>query len=161
MGVIGKPHGVRGAVRVHAYTEDPMTLAQFPLQDQAGRRIDLDWIGEGIARIALHERDGARGITDRDAAARLTNTKLFTERGALPPTDDEEFYLADLVGLAAIGEDGSPMGTIAAVHDFGAGASLELDTGLLLPFTRAAVPTIDLVRRQAVLIPPVEVEAEP
>lgn len=160
MGVIGKPHGVRGAVHIHAYTEAAASLADFPLQDQHGRRIDLAWIGDNLARITLHEPNGKRTVTDRDAAAKLVNLQLFAARDALPPADDDEFYLADLIGLAAIGADGTTLGTITALHDYGAGASIELDDGSLLPFTRAVVPTIDLAAKHAIIIPPVEVAGE-
>lgn len=159
MGVIGKPHGVRGAVHVHAYAEDPAALAGLTLRDQRGRMVSLAWIGEGIARIALHENGVARAVTDRDAAAALTNTRLYVERASLPAPAEDEFYLADLIGLEAVGADGTGLGTIASVHDYGAGASIELDGGAVLPFTRAVVPEIDLAARRAVVVPPTEVEA--
>jgi 16S rRNA processing protein RimM len=158
MGVIGKPHGVRGAVHVHAYTDNPASLADFTLRDQRGRQIDLAWTTEGVARITLHEPTGKHIVTDRDAAARLVNLQLFVERSALPPAVDDEFYLADLIGLAAIGADGSSHGTITAVHDYGAGASIELDNGTILPFTRAVVPDIDLAGKRATVVPPFEIE---
>lgn len=158
MGVIGKPHGVRGAVHVHAYTDNPASLAAFALRDQRGRRIELAWVTEGVARVTLHEPGGKVTVADRDAAARLVNVQLFVERAALPPADDEEFYLADLIGLAAIGADGASHGTITAVHDYGAGASIELDDGSLLPFTRAVVPEIDLAAKRAIVVPPIEIE---
>jgi 16S rRNA processing protein RimM len=160
MGVIGKPHGVRGAVHVHAYTENPASLADFALRDQRGRTIDLAWITEGVARITLHEPTGKQIVADRDAAAKLVNLQLFVERSALPPADDDEFYLADLIGLAAIGADGTTHGTITAVHDYGAGASLELEDGSLLPFTRAVVPEIDLAAKRAIVVPPIEIPGE-
>ncbi|MCF3945264.1 ribosome maturation factor RimM [Acidiphilium sp. AL] len=160
MGMIGKPHGVRGAVHVHAYTEDPRALAELKLRDQRGRIMALDWTGDGIARVTLHEADGAHVVADRDAAALLANTRLFVERSQLPPADEDEFYLVDLIGLAAIGEDGATLGTIAAVHDYGAGASIELDDGRLIPFTRASVPAIDLDAKRATVVPPAEIEAE-
>lgn len=158
MGVIGKPHGVRGAVHVHAYAEDPDALAGLPLRGGDGRRFRLVWTGEGIARIAEIGEAGERPVADRDAAARLTNTRLFVERADLPPPDEDEFYLADLIGLAAIGIDGEKLGTVAAVHDYGAGASLELDGGALLPFTKAAVPEIDLAAGVVTVAPPAEIE---
>lgn len=161
MGVIGKPHGVRGAVHVHAYAENPASLADHALHDQRGRQIELAWLGDGIARITLHLPDGKQAITDRDAALKLTNLQLFVARDELPPAGDDEFYLADLIGLAAIGPDGAAIGTIIGVHDYGAGASIELDDGALLPFTRAVVPEIDLAAKRAIVVPPIEVEAGP
>jgi 16S rRNA processing protein RimM len=158
MGVIGKPHGVRGAVHVHAYTDNPTSLADFPLRDQRGRRVELAWVTDGVARVTLFEADRKIAVSDRDAAARLVNVQLFVERAALPPAAEDEFYLADLIGLAAIGADGASLGTITAVHDYGAGASIELDDGSLLPFTRAVVPQIDLAAKRAIVVPPFEIE---
>jgi 16S rRNA processing protein RimM len=102
-----------------------------------------------------------RGIDDRDAAERLTNINLFVPRERLPATeDDDTFYYADLVGLAAVGADGTDFGTVLAVHDFGAGTLLEIQpkTGapMLLPFTQAAVPTVDLAGGRVVIAPPEE-----
>jgi len=158
MGVIGKPHGVRGAVHVHAYTDNPASLADFPLRDQRGRRVELSWVTEGVARVTLYEAGSKIAVSDRDTAARLVNVQLFVERAALPPAAEDEFYLADLIGLAAIGADGASLGTITAVHDYGAGASIELDDGSLLPFTRAVVPEIDLAAKRAIVVPPFEIE---
>ena len=156
MGVIGKPHGVRGAVHVHGYG-DAQALADLPLRDEQGRVINLTWIGEGIARVSIEQDGRAVAIKDRDAAARLTNTKLLVPRTALPTPESEEFYLADLIGITAYLVDGSKVGLVAAVHDYGAGASLELDSGMLIPFTRAAVPTVDLATSRIIIAPPVEI----
>lgn len=165
MGVIGKPHGVRGLVRVNAYTEDPAALAGYAsLLDRKGRRFALEWVSEGIARLSELAPSGPRPITDRTEAERLTNTELFVPRSALPEAEVEEFYLADLVGLAAQGRDGAELGRIAAVHDYGGGPCLEI-TGagapLLVPFTKAAVPVIDLAAGRVIVEPPAEIEAAP
>lgn len=153
MGVIGRPHGVRGLVRVNAYTEDPDALAAYALTDKTGRRFGLTWVSGNVAQLSL---DG-RPITDRAEAERLTNTELFAPRAALPAAEEDEFYLADLIGLAARNEAGAPLGTIAAVHDYGGGVSLEIHPGaLIVPFTRAAVPVVDLAAGYAVVDPPAE-----
>jgi 16S rRNA processing protein RimM len=161
MGIIGKPHGVRGAVRVNALCEDPDALARHELTTRAGRRFRLAWAHENVAMLTALEPTGARRITDRNEAERLTNTELFVPRDALPPPEEEEFYFADLIGLQALGPDGAALGTITTVHDFGAGASLELSTGALIPFTKAAVPHIDLAAGIVTVIPPTELVAEP
>jgi 16S rRNA processing protein RimM len=100
------------------------------------------------------------GVADRDAAARLTGTRLYVERSALPPPGEEEYYLADLVGCRAVDEAGVALGTVAAVHDHGAGAFLEIARpgrgALLVPFTRASVPGVDLAARRLTVSPPVE-----
>src|SRR5581483_8379818 len=141
LGVIGRPHGVRGLVRVHSYTDDPADLAGYgPLSDDKGRRWTLTWKGEGIAEL----RDAAgRPVSDRAEAGKLTNTRLYVDRGRLPETEDEEWYLADLVGLEAVSGSGATIGVVSAVHDYGAGASLEIardGAPLVVPFTRASVP---------------------
>ena len=108
------------------------------------------------------------GVDGRDAAAALNGTDLYVARSALPASDDaDEFYYADLIGLAALTPDGKRLGTVIAVHDFGAGDMLEIEQEieqaagktLLLPFTRAAVPEIDLAGGRLVVVPPPEVEA--
>ena len=160
LGVVGRPHGVRGLVHVVSYTADPADLAAYgPLSDDKGRVWSLAWQTPGVALL----RDVAgRGLADRGAAEALVNTRLYIDRDRLPAPDDDEFYLADLVGLAATAPEGAPLGRVAAVHDYGAGASLEI-TGdgapLLVPFTRACVPTVDLAAGRVVVVPPTEVAA--
>ena len=160
MGTIGRPHGVRGAVRVLCHAEDPELLEAHVLDDGRGRRFRLEWIGDGIARITELLDGGERRVEDRDAAARLTNLQLHLPRDVLPETEEDEFYLADLIGLQAVDAAGGAQGRVATVHDFGAGASLELDDGRLVPFTREAVPEIDLDAGRLVIVPPVEIEGE-
>ena len=160
MGVVGRPHGVRGLLHVHSYTAEPSDLARYnPLLDETGRAWSLAWRGEGVAEL----RDGAgRAVADRTEAERLVNTKLHVERHRLPAPDGEEFYLADLVGLEARDVAGARIGQVAAVHDYGAGTSLEIErppaNPLLVPFTRAAVPLIDLAGGTLTVVPPAEVE---
>jgi 16S rRNA processing protein RimM len=99
-------------------------------------------------------------VADRNAAEKLVNTRLYIDRARLPPPDDEEFYLADLVGLTAIGADGAALGTVVAVHDYGAGTSLEIaradSAPLLVPFTRAVVPEVDPAAGRLTVVPPDE-----
>ena len=163
LGVVGRPHGVRGLVHVQSYTADPAGLAAYgPLTDDAGRAWTLAWRGVGVAE--LRGPDGP--LQDRNAAERLVNTELYIERGRLPEPEEDEFYLADLVGLAAVSPDGAALGRIAAVHDYGAGASLEVagqGQTLLVPFTRACVPAVSPVDGYVVVAMPDElvVEAAP
>lgn len=160
MGVVGRPHGVRGLVHVHSYTADPADLARYtPLLDEAGRGWSLAWRGEGVAEL----RDaGGRPLADRTQAERLVNTKLFVERHRLPASDADEFYLADLVGMQAVSEAGASLGRVSAVHDYGAGTSLEIERGpanpLVIPFTRAAVPHIDVAAGTLTVAPPTEID---
>ncbi len=159
--VIGRPHGVRGLVHVHAYCADPADLPRYaPLEDERGRLFMLTWTGgAGIARLA-ELRDGQEvPVADRDAAAALVNLRLLVPRERLPAPAAEEFYIADLVGLEAVAPDGSPLGRVAAVHEYGAGASLEIGARIV-PFTRAAVPAVDLAAGRVTIVAPVEVVGE-
>ncbi len=161
MGVIGRPHGVRGLVHVQSYTAEPGALASYaPLHDGQGRRWSLAWRGSGVAEL----RDEAGcALADRSAAEALTNVGLYVDRAQLPPPEEDEFYLADLVGLVALDAAGGALGRVAQVHDYGAGASLELVRDgappLIVPFTRAVVPEVDLAAGRLTVVPPAEVDA--
>jgi 16S rRNA processing protein RimM len=165
LGVIGRAHGVRGLVHVTSYTDNPAALTAYgPLADEKGRRFVLRWRGEGIAEIA--ELVGGREVkvADRGTAEKLTNTRLFIERAQLPSAEDpEEFYLADLIGLAAIDADGAILGRVAVVHDYGAGVSLEIEREtappLIVPFTKVCVPVVDTAAGTATIVPPEVAEA--
>ena len=163
LGVIGRPHGVRGLVRVTSYADPPEALASYgPLEAEDGRRFTLRWVGAGVAELA-ELRDGAAvKLADRTAAERLTNLRLSVPRERLPAPEAEEFYLADLVGLAAVDPAGTALGTVVALHDYGAGASLEIarpdGPPLLVPFTRAAVPEVDVAEGKLVVAAPEVVE---
>ena len=159
MGVIGRPHGVRGHVHVHSYTADPADIAKYgPFEDGGGRRFRLRWVGEGIAEVVEVVAGQIRRVADRTAAEALVNIRLYVDRATLPPPEEDEFYLADLVGLEAVGPDGTPIGRVEGVHDYGAGASLEIGA-MLIPFTRACVPQVDLAARRVTVVPPAETEA--
>ena len=160
LGVIGRPHGVRGLVHITSHTADPAALAEYgPLSDGKGRTFTLAWKGDGIAELTELTNGARVRIADRDAATRLTNTKLYIDRAQLPPPEEDEFYLTDLIGLEAIDQQGRGIGRITAVHDHGAGAFLEINPTTLIPFTRAAVPEVDLAAGRVVVAPPLEVEA--
>nr|WP_245217220.1 ribosome maturation factor RimM [Neoroseomonas nitratireducens] len=158
VGEIGRPHGVRGLVRLRAFTEDPSAIARYsPLTDESGtRRFVLTLKGGDIAAI--------EGVADRDAAQRLTGTRLYVERDRLPPPAEEEFYLTDLIGLAAVTEGGDRLGQVRAVEDHGAGAFLVIEgegREHLLPFTRAAVPVVDIAGGRVTVALPDEVIVAP
>ncbi|MEN0075879.1 MAG: ribosome maturation factor RimM [Paracraurococcus sp.] len=163
VGEIGRPHGVRGLVKLRSFTADPAAIAAYgPLTDETGgRRFALTLLAEGLARI--------EGVADRDAAARLTGTRLYVARESLPPPEAEEYYLADLIGLAAAAEAGEPLGRVRAVEEHGAGAFLALEDGpgggptgeRLIPFTRAAVPVVDIAGGRLVVAPPEEITVPP
>jgi 16S rRNA processing protein RimM len=156
VGVVAGAHGVRGAIRVKSFTAEPADVARYgPLEDEGGeRQFALRLIGSAkgvlIAQIA--------GITDRDRAEALRGLRFYLPRAALPPTAEEEYYHADLIGLDAALADGTPVGRVRAVHDFGAGDTLEIDRPqgqpVMVPFTRAVVPVVDLEAGRLVIDPP-------
>jgi 16S rRNA processing protein RimM len=165
LGVIGRAHGVRGLVKVTSHTADPADLTAYgPLSDAQGRVYALRWVAEGVAEVS-HVVDGvAVKVADRTQAEKLTNTRLFVDRAALPPADADEYYLADLIGLTAVDPAGQEFGTVSVVHDYGAGASFEIvGTGapLLVPFTSACVPTVDIAGGRLVVVMPDEVVVPP
>jgi len=147
LGQIGAPHGVRGEVRLHSFTADPIAIASYgPLETEDGRIFEIESLRP--AKHALVAK--LSGIADRDAAERLVNIKLFVPRDRLPePADADEFYHADLVGLRAVDYAGRECGTVVAVHNFGAGDLIELrrlDAAQteLLPFDAATVPEVNV-----------------
>jgi 16S rRNA processing protein RimM len=156
LGVITGPQGVRGLVRVRSFTAEPEAIAGYgPLQDESGaQRFELALVGAHkgvlIARIA--------DVTDRNAAERLKGVRLYVRRADLPEPAAEEFYHADLVGLEAMHSDGTRFGKVRAVFDFGGGPSLEIENEagktILVPFTTAAVPAIDVAGGKLVVTPP-------
>jgi 16S rRNA processing protein RimM len=163
VGVFGRPHGVRGEIKLISYTAEPMAILSYaPLADRAGTRtftlLSLRPAGrELIARV--------KGVTDRDAAAALTRTELYVPRERLPDGErgEGEYFVADLVGMAAVSESGEPLGRVVAVPNYGAGDILEIapDAGgetLLLPFAEPYVGTVDLSARRLVVRPPVDGE---
>ena len=162
LGTIGAPHGVKGAVRIRTFTAEPEAIAGYgALSDDKGETFEItecrpDKAGV-IARI--------RGVTDRSAAESLKGKDLYVARSVLPEPDEDEFYHSDLIGLAATGTDGQPIGTVKAVLDYGAGEFLEIvppaGRALLVPFTNAAVPVIDIDAGRIVVDPPPETEARP
>ena len=156
VGVVTGPHGVQGAVRIKSFTEAPEDVARYgPLGDESGdRRFELRLIGAGkgvvLARLS--------GVDDRNQAEALRGQRLYLPRSALPQPDAEEYYHADLIGLEAVLGDGTPVGRVRAIHDFGAGDTLELERPgappVMVPFTRAVVPRIELAAGRLVLDPP-------
>lgn len=164
VGQFAGAHGVRGLVKLKSFTADPASVAAYgPLADESGaRRFRLSLTGT-VKELWLARVDGIR---TREEAQALAGVRLFVDRAALPPPDDEdEFYHADLIGLRAERDDGSLFGTVRAIYDFGAGDVLELtmpDGKLeLLPFTRACVPRVEVAAGRILVDPPAVTEARP
>ena len=160
---IGAPHGVRGEVLLHSYTEEPDAVAAYgPLETEDGaRRFELAVVrvtSKGIvARIA--------GVGDRTSAEALKGLALYADRERLPVTAEDEFYRADLIGLRAVDLTGRQLGTIVAVDNYGAGDILELrlegtrETELI-PFADAFVPAVDVGAGTITVVLPVATEAK-
>lgn len=146
--------GLRGALRIKTFTEDPASVGRFPaLRDEAGRPVRLTVLelrnGGAVARID--------GVDDRAAAAALRGARLYVDRADLPPPREDEFYHADLIGLAASLPCGRALGRVSAVWDHGAGAVIEIATArgaVLLPFTREAAPEVAVAEGRMVVDPP-------
>ncbi len=156
VGIVTGPHGVRGGVRVKSFTADPADLDAYgPVSDETGtRRFAVRVIGM-VKGVVLAE---LQGVADRNAAEALKGLHLYVDRDQLPPADEEEFYHADLLGLSARLEDGTELGKVTGLYEFGAGESVEITNGkgqvVMVPFTKAVVPVVDLVQGLTI-VPPV------
>jgi 16S rRNA processing protein RimM len=162
VGVFGAPHGVRGEVRLKSFMQDPLDIAEHGALTGASGRLYEFLAARPVKDDLLVVK--VKGVGDRDAAQKLTNEKLFLGRDKLPPPEEDEFYCSDLIGLRAETPEGALIGTIVAVPNHGAGDILEIappaGETLLLPFTRAVVPEVDLAGGKVVVVPPVEAEDE-
>ena len=160
--VVATAHGLRGALKLGCFTERPQDVAAYgPVFDRRGKRLfELHLIGPAPGGVLAR----AEGIADRSAADALRGTELFVPRTALPEPAPDEFYYSDLEGMDALHPDGSRLGVVQSVDNFGAGDVIEVlvDDGrrISLPFTRQTVPRIDLEHRRLVVQPPDELMAE-
>jgi 16S rRNA processing protein RimM len=159
---IGAAHGVRGEVKLWPFTEDPLAVASYgPLETADGkRRFEIETLRAAKDHLVVR----LKGIADREAAQALTNTELYVARDRLPAIEEADtFYRSDLVGLAAVTQDGTQVGTVHALHNFGAGDIIEImplggGEPMMMPFNDATVPKIDLEAKQIVVVPPAEIE---
>lgn len=161
VGRVAGAFGVRGEVRISTFTEEPLALARFgELKRQDG--------SPALTITSAREAKGgiiARcpGVETKEQGDALRGLRLYIDRNALPEPDEDEFYLADLIGLSVIDPSGEAIGTVKSVQDFGAGDILEIipDEGgptWYLPFTREAVPEVRLADGLIVAVRPNEVE---
>lgn len=154
---IGAPHGVRGEVRLFVFASDPDALRRYkPLTDESGTR---SFVLKTLRPAKDHFVARLEGVDTREAAEALTNQGLHVDRALLPATEDEDdFYYADLIGLNAVTTEGEAFGKVLAVHDFGAGDILEIapeggGKTIMLPFTRAVVPSVDIKTGRLIVAP--------
>ena len=158
VGRVAGAFGVRGELRITTYTEEPLALARYRALLREDGAAALTILSAREAKGGIIAR--AQGVEDKEAADALRGLVLFVDRKVLPPADEDEFYLADLIGLAAEAPDGSPLGKVRSVHDFGAGDLLEIQPAQgatwWVAFTREAVPTVDLAGGRIVVDRPAE-----
>jgi 16S rRNA processing protein RimM len=159
---IGAAHGVRGAVKLWTFTEDPLAVQRYgPLLTKDGaRQFEVTHAREAKDHLVAT----LKGVATREDAERLNGIELYIAREKLPETDEDEYYHADLIGLAAVTTSDQPLGRVLAIHDFGAGTIIEIappqGPTLLLPFTNAVVPTVDLAGGRVVIELPAEIEGD-
>src|SRR3977135_179494 len=159
---IGAAHGVRGAVKLWTFTEDPLAVQRYgPLATKDGARL---FVGTHAGEAKGHLVATLKGVATREDAERLNGIELYIAREKLPATDQDEYYHADLIGLAAVNAKDEPIGRVVAIHNFGAGNIIEIapphGPTLLLPFTNAVVPTVDLAGGRVVIELPQEIEGD-
>ena len=155
--------GVKGEVRLKSFCAQPEAIAAYaPL-----------WTEDGSRSFALKLTRGSgsgltarlTGINTKEEADALRGTELYADRDKLPNLPDDEFYHTDLIGLEVLDTGGTVLGHVRAVHNHGAGDILEIHgpgrtATLLIPFTKKAVPTVDLTARRIIADPPEETEGE-
>jgi 16S rRNA processing protein RimM len=159
---IGAAHGVRGAVKLWTFTEDPLAVTAYgPLVTKDGARsFEVATAREANGHLVATLKD----IATREDAERLNGLELYVARENLPATDQDEYYHADLIGLDAVTAAREPLGRVIAIHNFGAGDIIEIappsGATMLLPFTNAVVPTVDLAAGHVVIELPAEIEGD-
>lgn len=162
LGVVIGAAGLRGEVKVKTFTAEPEALGRYgALTAKDGRCFKVESLRplkDDLVQVKF------AGLGDRNAAEALKGIELFTARARLPETAPDEFYHADLVGLAAEDEAGRSIGRVSAIHNFGAGDVIEIaredGDSALFPFTREFVPLIDVRAKRIVIAAPEETEAE-
>lgn len=154
IGAIAGAFGVHGQVKVKPFTDDPKALTSYgPLLDEQGNIVLTPGKKTRLAKAFLIF--SAAEVKNREQAEALKSTKLYVPRSALPAPDEEEFYYTDLIGLPVETTEGEPKGKIKAIHDFGAGDILEIQTpgekDWYHPFTKLAVPVVDIAAKRVII----------
>jgi len=159
---IGAAHGVRGAVKLWTFTQDPLAVKRYgPLMTKDGaRQFEVTSAREAKGHLVAT----LKGIATREDAERLNGVELYVARERLPATAEDEYYHADLIGLAAVNAADEPLGRVIAIHNFGAGDIIEIappsGATMLLPFTNAVVPNVDVSGGRVVIELPQEIEGD-
>jgi 16S rRNA processing protein RimM len=159
---IGAAHGVRGAVKLWSFTQEPLALKHYgPLTTKDGaRQFELMSIREAKGHLVAT----IKGVASREEAERLNGIELYVDRNKLPEPAEGEYYHADLIGLSAVTSANEPLGHVLAIHNFGAGDIIEIapphGPTMLLPFTNAVVPSVDLAGGRVVIELPAEIDGD-
>jgi 16S rRNA processing protein RimM len=157
LGEISGAHGIRGEVLVRSFAAEPEGIAAYgPLEDESAART---WSLKVVRVTPKGVVARVDGVLDRTAAEKLKGLKLYIERSKLPSAGEDEFYLADLIGLQVVDPSGAELGHVLAVPNFGAGDLLEIRRKNsiqtdLVPLTKSCVPTVDLERGLVVVVMP-------
>jgi 16S rRNA processing protein RimM len=159
---IGAAHGVRGQVKLWTFTEDPFAVTRYGVlsSKDGARQFEVTQArkAKGFLVATL------KGVTSRNEAERLNGVELYVSRDRLPETDADEYYHADLIGLAAVTAAGDALGCVIAIHNFGAGDIIEIAPAsgptLMLPFSNAVVPSVDIAGGRVVIELPAEIEGD-
>lgn len=155
--VIVGAHGVHGAVKVKSYTQVPEDFSAYgPLLGEDGSVV-LTPRNPRPINNAFTMRSPE--ITTREQAMSMKGTLLYIPRDVLPEPEEDDFYYTDLVGLEVKTTDGKRIGTVSGVHDFGAGDMLEIkpvktaekQASFFHPFTKVAVPKVDIKSRRVII----------
>ncbi|WP_439651682.1 ribosome maturation factor RimM [Microvirga puerhi] len=157
VGEFGRAHGLKGEVRLKSFTSVSAAIVDYdPLITSQGRTISLKNarpVGGAAPDMLIAQ---VAGVTSREAAEALNRIQLFIAREKLPPPEEEdEFLLADLIGLTVENETGESTGTIVGVPNYGGGDLLDIKSAAtgataLLPFTKAFVPVVDIAGKRIV-----------
>lgn len=156
LGIVGAPHGVRGDVRIKTFTGDPLGIADYgPLTDGKGRSFEITDIRPAKEVVVAR----FKGVTTREQAEALNGTELLVARDKLSAdAEEDEFLHADLIGCNVVGPDGAVLGAVTGVENYGAGDLLDIKTPdgrfVLMPFTKAFAPRIDMAARRIEAEPP-------
>lgn len=156
VGLIGSARGLKGELRVKSFTADTKAISSYgALTDKSGEQtFELKVTGKHKDQLVVR----IKGVDDRNAAEALNGQELYAQRDQMPDTGEDEFYFSDLVGLDAELLDGSPFGQVVLAEDFGGGPFIEVkaegSASVLVPFTKEAVPTVDLEAGKVVIDPP-------
>jgi 16S rRNA processing protein RimM len=161
VGRVAGAFGIKGEVRITTFTADPMSLVDYKTLLREDGSTALTLTRGRIAKGGVVVR--AKEIETREQADAARGLRLYIPRDQLPDTEDEdEFYVADLVGLDVVSVEGEALGRVKSVHDFGAGDLLEIEPpqgpSWWLPFTREAVPEVSIAERRVVAVKPEETE---